>query len=249
MTIRIEDVGHARVITLARSEKRNALSASMCEAIERGVNDAGATSTVRGVVLAAEGNVFAAGGDLAELGALVDREDGAAQVLAMGRRLAAIEACTVPVVAAVAGAVFGGGCEMLLLCDWVIVEAGVELTFKHAAMGLAPAWGGASRLIERVGAAEAGRRLMTAAPARAADAVAIGLADELSPSGGALERALSFIDQVAKNDRDAVAAQKASLGAVRRAARGEALVREAEVFASQWGSDAHRAAMARLAKR
>jgi enoyl-CoA hydratase len=246
VTLRIEDVGDARVLTLARPEKRNALSSAVCEMIERAVLEASGDARVRGVVLAADGPVFAAGGDLTELAALLDEPDGADRVMAMGARLSVIERATVPVVAAVAGSVFGGGCELLLLCDWVVVEPSATLTFKHAAMGLAPAWGGASRLVERVGAAHAGRLLMTAAPTPAADAVAIGLASELAEEGRSLTAALHFVDRVAGLDRDAVAAQKASLSAVRAASRGPALAREADVFRDQWGSAAHRAALAHL---
>ena len=53
------------------------------------------------------------------------------------------ERADVPVIAAVQGDVYGGGCELLLLCDLVIVESHAELAFRHAKMGLSPAWGGA----------------------------------------------------------------------------------------------------------
>ncbi len=249
MSLRVEQRGPARILTLSRTAKKNALSSELCERLAREVELASADESVRGIVLAADGSVFAAGGDLDELEELLDVADGAERVLEMGRRLSVLETCPLPVVAAVTGNVYGGGCELLLLCDWVIVERGAELCFRHAAMGLSPAWGGASRLVERVGPLQAGRLLMTAAHVGAEEAVALGLAGEVAAEGTAVLAALAFVDHVARLDRHAVTAQKGSLLLARAAVLDGDAEESAQVFRRQWSSPAHREAMRRFRER
>jgi enoyl-CoA hydratase len=117
--------------------------------------------SVRGVVVTGEGSEsFVSGGDLRELSELAKADGGLDEVLAMAEQMSIIEACDVPVIAAVQGDTHGGGCELLLLCDMVIIEEHASLAFRHAKMGLSPAWGGMTRLIERVGPLEASRLLL-----------------------------------------------------------------------------------------
>ena len=87
--IREDTVGAARIVTLARPEKRNALSSEVARALGGAIERAGADERIRAVVLAAEGNVFAAGGDLDELATIVGAADGALHVLAIGQEIEA----------------------------------------------------------------------------------------------------------------------------------------------------------------
>jgi enoyl-CoA hydratase len=248
--VREETRGAARLVVLCRPEKRNALSADAAAALAAAVERAASDASIRGIVIAAEGPVFAAGGDLSEFAALVDQgEAGAEAVLEMGRRMRGIERAPVPVVAAVGGDVFGGGCELLLLCDAVFVERAVKLVFRHAEMGLCPAWGASARLIERVGPLAATRLLAAAEPITGDEAAAMGLASEAVDAGGALDRALVFVERIARLDRAAVAAQKGLLHDVRAAMRADAELREATLFKSLWGGPAHRSAMQAFAQR
>lgn len=233
-----------RVVTLARAEKRNALSEVLAKALGEAIRRAGDDEAVRAVVLAAVGDVFAAGGDLAELAELVEADDGASRVLAIGEELEAILACPVPIVAAVAGDVYGGGCELLLQCDLAVMEEGTKLSFRHSRMGLSPAWGGTARLLERVGPTIAARLLFTAEAVEANEAARMGLVTEVAPRGGALERAKAIAREVAHAERSVVAAHKALLRGSLGAMRSSVKALESETFRRLWGERAHRAAMA-----
>jgi enoyl-CoA hydratase len=179
----------------------------------------------------------------------MEATDAAERVLEMGEELRVLERVDVPVVAAVAGDVFGGGCELLLLCDLVVAEPQARFGFRHAAMGLSPAWGGGSRLVARVGRSVAARLLYAAETIDAERAAQIGFVTELAPRGGALEAATRYVERVAKNDRAAVAAHKRLMGELGRATRGDAEAREAETFRGLWAGPSHRAAMDRFAAR
>ncbi len=110
-------------------------------------------------------------------------------------------------------------------------------------MGLSPAWGGMTRLVERVGPLEAARLLFTAEKVDATEALRLGLANEVVARGAARTRALARVARIAENPRDSVAALKRGLGEVREARRGAAIDREREAFAARWGGPDHRAAI------
>ncbi len=242
--IREETVGSTRVVTLARAEKRNAIGSETARALALAIARARSDESLRAIVLAADGKVFAAGGDLDELSTIVDAKDGASQVLAMGRELECIIACPLPVIAAVSGDVYGGGCELLLLCDLAVIEEHAKISFRHARMGLAPAWGGTARLLERVGPTRAAQLLFTAEAVDAVEAVRMGLVGESVPSGGARRRALAIAEEIAKAERYVIAAQKELLADVQREARRAAKTFEDSTFERLWGSPAHQVAMA-----
>lgn len=239
----IDVVGAALVLTLRRPKTNNAIDRDLASRIGEAVERASGDASVRAVVLTAESDrVFSAGGDLHEILAALDagKGDDVAGIFGM---LSAIETCDVPVIAAVTGDVFGGAAELLLLCDLVIIEEHVHIAFRHARMGLSPAWGGMTRLLERVGSLEATRLLLTAEKVTAPDALRIGLVSEVVPRGFARERALARVSHIADNPRSTVAALKRSLHEVRAAMRGSAPERERAAFLERWGGPDHVAAM------
>ncbi len=238
--------GAALIATIQRPKSRNAIDRALAERLCIAAEQASEDPAVRGLVLAAEGPVFLSGGDLRELDAALEAGDAGDLVLAMGERLRALERCAVPVVAAVTGDVFGGGCELCLLCDAVIAEEGTGFSFRHARMGLSPAWGAAARLIARVGPLAARDYLFSARRVDAMEAAASGLVSKLVPQGQALAEACRWVDQIAESDRRVVAEHKTLLLELSRTREAEAARAEAAAFKRLWGGPAHRAAMLRV---
>ncbi|MBW2453633.1 MAG: enoyl-CoA hydratase/isomerase family protein [Deltaproteobacteria bacterium] len=248
MVLKREQRGPARLLTFDRPAARNAISRELAERLRDEIRAVDEDEQVHAVVLASScPDVFASGGDLKELRQLAMDAGGASQVLALGVELGALETCAVPVIAAVGGAVFGGGCELLMMCDQLVMERQASLRFVHARMGLTPAWGGTTRLIERVGSARAADILLSARTIEAAEALTMGLACEVVEPGQALEAALALAERLSQLPRDALCAIKRSVLASKQARRAEAFEAERKVFRSAWGSPAHRAAFAALA--
>jgi enoyl-CoA hydratase len=237
-------VGDAVVLTVDRPGTHNALDRALAQALADAIELAAKDPSVRGIVLTGGGErTFMSGGDLNMLAELVKNADNGDAVLDMGARLAACERAAVPVIAAVQGDVYGGGCEMLLLCDLAVMESHAGLSFRHAKMGLSPAWGGLTRLVERAGPIEAARLLYTAEKIDAAEALRVGLVNEVVPRGASRARALGIVGRIADNPRTTVAALKRALLEVREARRGQAFDRERAVFSERWGGADHRDAM------
>lgn len=244
MSLRAESVGDAVVLTIDRPDRRNAIDRSLARHLGEAIRLAASDPSVRGIVLTGAGSdVFVAGGDIREIDQLARAGSTGAEVLGMFQDLAVIEQSEVPVIAAVQGDVFGGGCELLLLCDFVFVEEHATLSFRHAKMGLSPAWGGLTRLVERVGPLEATRLMLTADRIDAAEALRIGLVNEVVPRGGARARAVTLVNRIADNPRTTVAALKRAIFQVREARRGGSVDLEREVFSLRWGGADHRKAM------
>ena len=249
MSLKREQIGAALILTVDRPDARNAISSELAASLHEAIDQANAGEQIHAVVLAASGGeVFLAGGDLKELAQLPADADGAERVLEMGRAVA-LERCQLPVIAAVSGAVFGGGAELLLTCDLVIMEAHASIRFVHAKMGLTPAWGGSTRLLERLGALRAAELLLCARRIGAEEALGFGLANRVVPRGQAKATALELAAELAQTPRAALIAIKSSLSASKRARRQDAFEAEAEVFRSAWKSAQHLSAIANFLKR
>lgn len=250
MALLVDQRGRTRILTIDRPEVRNALDATHAQALGAALGAASRDEQISVVVLASSGrDVFVAGGDLNELGLLPDDERGARHLLDMGAALAEIERCSVPVIAAVQGDAIGGGAELLTLCDLVVMEEQAGLRFVEVRMGVSPAWGGATRLVERAGASRATELLLTTRRVAAHEAVAMGLATQLAATGDALPAALRLAEQIASAERTAVVAAKRAVLEVRLARRGDAVAREATVFAESWQTAARHAALRPASRR
>ena len=239
----VQHLDAALVITFERPDARNALSRAMIRSLAESIDQASADASIRSVIITAVGDVFVAGGDLREFAGLMLSPTGVHEVLGMGTSLLAIERCDVPVIAAVQGTAFGGGCELLLACDLTIMEAQAQLSFRQAAMGLSSAWGGSVRLIERVGPMRAAQLMLLGEPIGARQAAEWNVVSLETPAGTCLDRALEWTRTIARHPRAAIAGCKRALRCAREARRGDGFEREAEIFASLWNGPDHKTAM------
>ncbi|MSP24193.1 MAG: enoyl-CoA hydratase/isomerase family protein [Myxococcales bacterium] len=243
--LRVERHLTTELILIDRPAQSHALSGALVLELVRVIEAAAMDEAVRVIVLGSTGQrVFVAGGDLRELAELPMDARGADGVLELGRLAAVVEQASVPVVAAVSGVALGGGAELMLACDLAVIDAGASVRFVHKNMGLVPAWGGTTRLIERVGSMRAAELLLTGRAVDAEEAVAIGLVSRSAPAGQATAAALAFAEELATSERAVLVRLKRSIRVSRDAARGAAIRAEAEVFKEAWGSTEHRAAFA-----
>lgn len=209
--VRIEAKGSARIFTVDRPAARNAMSVEIADALMRALDAIDADRSVRSLILTGAGQAaFVSGADLKFLrSAPADqRADMDARMLTL---LCRIEQLDLPVIAALNGAVVGGGMEVALAADIRIAEPQVSLTFKHAAMGVTPGWGGFRRLAAAVGRSTAARLLLTAQPLDAEEALRVHLIDEIARGQSALSRALELARAIDATSPSTVSALKRTL--------------------------------------
>jgi enoyl-CoA hydratase len=225
--------------TLDRPQVRNALDAATFRDLTQAVGHAAADPGLRVVVLTAEGETFAAGGDLRELRGATSEAD-AVRLADLGLGVCeGIAALPVPVIAALPGAAIGGGAELAIACDLRVASPRASLCFKHVQMGVTTAWGMLPRLLSLAGRATASRLLVTAQTIDAPEALRLGLLDAVSDDGpgACVELALRWATDVVRGAPLAVAGMKALL---RAATRDEALgALERERFVATWTSADH----------
>ncbi len=139
-----EDAGIA-TITLNRPEKLNALAGHMRRDLAEALEAAGAERNVHVVVITGAGRAFCAGGDVAAMADLIERQDAEefSRLLGAARRVVtAIRQMTKPVIASINGPAFGAGCNLALACDLRIASTTATFSQSFAKVGLHPDWGG-----------------------------------------------------------------------------------------------------------
>jgi len=184
--VRVEKSGPVLAITLARPERRNAITVAMYSALAEAIEGAASDPSLRVITFGGEGQDFAAGNDLADfLTALPrDRED-----IPVWRLLRAIVNCEIPMVAAVQGNCVGIGTTALLHCDLVVAEEGARFSLPFVDLGLVPEAASSLLLPRLAGRRRAARYLLLAEPFGVEEALAIGLVSHVAVPG-ALEAKL-----------------------------------------------------------
>lgn len=235
--VHLEQQDGLAILRLDNPGARNALSPGMMAELGRHLESLG-RHPPRALILTGEGG-FCAGGDLASVRSDLLAPGAAAGMQSwMARQLDAIERLPAPVLAAVEGPCLGGGAELLMACDLVVVAPDARIGFLQARMGVSPGWGGGARLVARLGRGPALRLLLEARPLPAAEALRLGLAHRLAEPGGALELARSWAAELSAHPPEVVAAAVAL-------ARGGDPREERAWFLRLWGGAAHQEALAR----
>ncbi|MGI5242208.1 enoyl-CoA hydratase/isomerase family protein [Dactylosporangium sp. CA-139066] len=184
--VRVERRGAAAWARLDRPERANALGPDMVDALRAFVREHGAEPDVAALVITGTGRTFCPGADVKASAALGDAQSRLAYLDAGRRLMHEIEDAGKPVIAAVNGAAFAGGLELLLACHLVVAAEDAVAGDLHLPHGRLPGWGGATRLTRAVGEAAATRILLLGERLGAAELLRLGLCSEVVP-GAALE--------------------------------------------------------------
>ena len=191
---------HVLVVTLNRPEAANALNTRMgldlMELFEGLTVD---LEDLRAVVLTGQGTkAFCAGGDLKQRNGMTD-EAWQAQHLVFERMLRAILACPIPVIAAVNGAAYGGGCEIAAAADFVYASTNARFALTEVTLGIMPGAGGTQNLPRAVGERRAKELILSGLPFSAEEAERWGLVNRVLPPEELLQATAAIADRIAGN--------------------------------------------------
>jgi len=212
-TIRLEIAAPLAEIILDQPQRRNALSLEMWAALPARVAEANADPAVKVLLLHGGGaGVFAAGADISEFPVIYGTEDAArhsGQTIA--RALAALEESPKPVVAAIEGPCIGGGVSLAAACDLRIAASGATFGVTPARLGLVYPPGDMLRLVRLVGPGATRRLLYTGRIFDSAEALAMGLIDEVVDVPAILPAARALGAEIAAQSQWSVRATKRML--------------------------------------
>ena len=192
-------------VELLRGDARNALSRELIAELAAAIDAVGRDSSARVLILCGEGKSFCAGMDLK---AVADDPIAMGEMLrALSRASRAIRRLTIPTIARVQGAAIGGGCGLMVVCDFAVTHAESKLGYPEVDLGICPAvvapW-----LMKKIGAGAARAMLLAGGTMSGAEGFARGLATHLAT----LEELDATCDalalRLAKGGPNAIAATK-----------------------------------------
>jgi enoyl-CoA hydratase/carnithine racemase len=187
--VRVAREGAVLRVTLARPDRRNAITVAMYAALAEAIEQATGDKSLRVITIRGEGRDFAAGNDLADFMDAAPRDMGEVPVW---RFLRALATCETPIVAAVHGNCVGIGTTMLLHCDLVVAEEGARFSLPFVDLALVPEAASSLLLPRLAGRRLAARYLLLAEPFGVEEALGIGLVSHRA-AAGELERSFSAI--------------------------------------------------------
>ena len=208
--------GQVALLTLNRPGKLNALSNELLAAIVATLDRIELDPAVRAVVVTGEGRAFSAGADIAAFQRHM--EAGSAEAVArfmrpghqMTRR---VESFPKPVIAAVNGLAFGGGCELVESTHIALAADTAVFSKAEINIGIIPTFGGTQRLPRNIGRKAATELILTGRTFDAAEAARLGLVNRVVPGADLLEAALALATELATKPPLTLAA---ALGAIHR---------------------------------
>jgi enoyl-CoA hydratase/carnithine racemase len=190
----------------------NALNGAIQAELVAAAAQVDADPQVRAVVMYGGEKLFAAGADIKEM-ADVSYARMAADSRRLQRALNAVASISKPVVAAVTGYALGGGLELALCADFRVLGEGARVGQPEILLGLIPGAGGTQRLPRLIGPARAKDLIFSGRFVGAAEALAIGLADQVVPDGKVYEAACALAVRYAAGPPIALAAAKHAIDA------------------------------------
>jgi enoyl-CoA hydratase/carnithine racemase len=192
------DTGQTMVLTISNPLLRNALSPAMYAAGVEALNFADSSDEIRSVVIAGEGSLFCAGGNLQRL---LDNRSQAPQVQAQSidglhSWIEAIRSCRKPVIAAVEGAAAGAGFSLCLACDMIVAARDAVFVMAYSNVGLSPD-GGATWHLSRMLPRQIASELLLGGERISAERLrALGVVNRVVDAGNALNEALLVAGQL-----------------------------------------------------
>lgn len=232
--ILVETRGRVGLITLNRPKALNALNhALMLEVVEaaRGFDrDPG----IGAIVIAGSDKAFAAGADIKEMVPQSYMDMYLADWFAEWEGLTRLRT---PVIAAVSGHALGGGCELAMMCDFIIASETARFGQPEINLGVFPGMGGSQRLTRAVGKAKAMDMILTGRTLTAQEAEAAGLVARVVPADAWLETALEAAETIASKSKPVAMMAKEAVNAAFETTLSQGVTYERRLFHSAFATE------------
>ena len=246
-TILVERRQRVGLITLNRPEALNALNAALVAELNTALDEFEADEGIGCVVLTGSDRAFAAGADIKEMSGRSFTEVTHNDFLAPWER---ISRCRKPIIAAVAGYALGGGCEVAMMCDFIIAAESAKFGQPEIKIGVIPGSGGTQRLARFIGKAKAMDMCLTGRMMDAAEAERSGLVSRVVPNAELMAEAMRAAEQIAALSLPSVMTAKEAVNRAFETTLAEGVRFERRVFQALFATEDQKEGMdAFVAKR
>jgi enoyl-CoA hydratase len=207
-TIIVERRGRVGIVRLNRPQALNALNATLKNELLAAVETFDAAADVGCILLTGSDKAFAAGADIKEMADKSYIDMSRADYAGDYERLTRVRK---PLIAAVAGFALGGGCELAMLCDFIIAADNAKFGQPEIKLGIIPGIGGTQRLTHAVGKAKAMDMILTGRMMDAAEAERSGLVARVVPAASLMEEAIKVAETIAALSEPSLIAAKEAI--------------------------------------
>jgi enoyl-CoA hydratase len=246
-TILLETHGRVGLITLNRPQALNALNAQIVSELNQALDGFEADSNIGCIVLTGSKKAFAAGADIKEMAELTYPQIYIDDLFSDSDRVANRRK---PIIAAVNGFALGGGCELALMCDFILAGDNARFGQPEINLGVLPGMGGTQRLTRAVGKAKAMEMCLSGRLIDAVEAERCGIVARIVPSDELLDEALKVAALIAKKSLPIAMMVKESVNRAFEVSLAEGVRFERRVFHAAFATQDQKEGMAAfIAKR
>ena len=242
-----EKKNNVGLITLNRPAQYNALCKALSDELTIALDDFEADSDIGAIVITGSKKVFCAGADLVEIKNKNFEEVFTKQFITNDWER--IMTCRKPVIAAVAGYALGGGCEISMMCDFIIAADNAQFGQPEITVGTMPGAGGTQRLTRFVGKSKAMEMCLTGRMMDANEAERSGLVSRVVPVDSYLEDALETAAKIASFSQPVVSLTKDAVNAAYETTLSQGIKTERAMFYSTFSLEDQKEGMAAFAEK
>ncbi len=240
--ILVEKKGRVGIITLNRPKALNALSAALIAELVQALDDMEADDDIGAMVLTGNDKAFAAGADIKEMAQKTYMEAYGEDFITKGWER--VSQCRKPILAAVAGYALGGGCEVAMMCDFILAADTARFGQPEITVGTMPGSGGTQRLPRFIGKAKAMEMCLTGRTMDAEEAERAGLVSRVIPAADLMEEAVRVAERIASMSRPVAMMAKESVNRAYETTLAEGVRFERRLFHSIFATEDQKEGMA-----
>jgi len=237
--------GNVGLITLNRPQALNALCVDLTAELSDALDDFESDDAVGCIVVTGSEKAFAAGADIKEM------QDKTYMDAYLGDFITGtwerLATCRKPVIAAVAGYALGGGCEIAMMCDFIIAADTAKFGQPEITLGVLPGAGGTQRLTRAVGKAKAMELCLTGRMMDAEEAERAGLVARIVPADQLMDETMKTAEKIAFMSRPAVLMNKEAVNQAFETTLSQGIRFERRLFQSSFGTEDQKEGMAAFA--
>ena len=239
--------GAVAVVTLNRPKALNALNSELLSELVTALEGFDADDSVRAIVLTGSDRAFAAGADIKEMAPQSYMDMFKSNFFAAAAdKIAAVRK---PIIAAVAGYALGGGCELAMLCDFIIAADTAKFGQPEISLGVMPGIGGTQRLTRFVGKSKAMEMCLTGRNMDAAEAERSGLVSRVVPAGELMAEVMKAAHKVAEQSVPIVMMTKETVNRAYETTLAEGIRFERRLFHAMFATEDQKEGMAAFSEK